>query len=95
MRLQRFNTEHQMFSTKEEALSSGASVYMGNPCKREHNGMRYALSGSCVQCTSEHSNRPEHINDDKARRLYEKRVLIDHKREEKEHDYWKELSDEI
>ncbi len=27
-----------------------AKMFMGNPCKRQHDGLRYESTGSCVHC---------------------------------------------
>jgi len=30
-----------------------AKMFMGNPCARGHDGMRYRCNGACVACTLE------------------------------------------
>lgn len=37
-------------SPRIEAAVCGESKYAGNPCKRGHTGLRYVLSGDCVEC---------------------------------------------
>lgn len=35
---------------RKRALDNGIARYFGNPCKYNHDGWRYAKSGSCVKC---------------------------------------------
>lgn len=38
---------------QEERLHTGALKFFGYPCRRGHDGLRYARDGSCVDCAKE------------------------------------------
>lgn len=42
-------------TSREDALRGGITRYQGEPCRHGHDGVRYALSGQCVQCALGHS----------------------------------------
>ena len=35
------------------------NVYLGRPCPKGHNGLRYKSNNGCVQCSKERAQRPE------------------------------------
>lgn len=35
---------------RTEAARNGESKYLGNPCKKGHEGWRYTTSGGCIGC---------------------------------------------
>lgn len=35
-----------------DAASKGELKYLGNPCKRGHEGWRYTQSGACIECNA-------------------------------------------
>lgn len=40
-------------AAKQEAIDQGQTTYIGEPCKRGHNGTRYVVGSACVDCTYE------------------------------------------
>lgn len=43
-----------MYTTRDSALAAGELRYIsGKPCRRGHNGPRYASSGNCIECVAE------------------------------------------
>ncbi len=41
---------------RDNAIETGQKFYTtGRPCKRDHNGLRYASTGQCVQCLTENN----------------------------------------
>ena len=39
------------FEKRLAAVEAGEVTYAGTPCKRGHDGTRYAMTGQCVECT--------------------------------------------
>lgn len=44
---------------KASAKAQGLKVYVGNACKKGHDGLRYVNNNSCVQCMSERQKTPQ------------------------------------
>lgn len=45
---------------REQARARGESRFMGNPCRRGHDGLRFVRSRACVQCRFDIENTPEY-----------------------------------
>jgi 5-methylcytosine-specific restriction endonuclease McrA len=52
---------------RQGALARGEKTYIGKPCPKGHDGPRYATTGGCVACGSEHSASEEKKQYDKIR----------------------------
>ena len=64
--------------------------FQGNPCKRNHIGIRYKRNGECVECSSYHSEQYHKTDKWKEyQREYMKQYRITHKEEmiEAQHRY--------
>jgi hypothetical protein len=43
----------QASANRTKAVEAGERTYIGKPCQKGHDGRRYTLSASCVQCATE------------------------------------------
>jgi hypothetical protein len=48
---------------REQARARGESRFMGNPCKRGHDGLRFVNSRSCVHCRHDTEKDPKYLAD--------------------------------
>lgn len=44
-------THRQARDNRALAIALGENKYLGNPCPKQHDGMRYTKTHNCVQCT--------------------------------------------
>jgi hypothetical protein len=53
---------------RRKAILRGEKTYLGEPCSKGHNGLRYTSSKSCVECTQEwKTNNPEKHKENSSR----------------------------
>lgn len=58
------------YLTRPQAIALKSKLYLGKPCKRGHNGLRYAQAGgSCVTCSNQQSKAWADENPDRMREL--------------------------
>lgn len=44
---------------KQAAIAAGAKKYIGRPCKRGHDGLRYVSTNTCVHCSTDRAKTDE------------------------------------